>query len=301
MAATAEKLDTLGSLDFGDGDLTRWLGDRTFEDWRAEYEREGFVRIPNVLSASEVAAIKDALQPYFDQNLRGRNDFEGVATNRVYALLAKHRIFADLATHPLAMAFVNADLGPSALLSACLAINIHPGESVQPWHYDDSHIELPLPRPSAGVSVFWAIDETTETNGATEVIPRSHLWTADDAYDALQDVDFTTRKDAAAPDTDLDPAAHPDAIKATLPAGSVMIAKGTLTHRGGANRSDGSRLVITPQYCAGWARTLENMSLAVPAHIAKTLPQRAQELLGYSIHAPFMGYVDGMHPKRLLV
>lgn len=299
MAAAAEKRDTPGSLDFGDGDLARWLGERSFEDWRAEFDREGFIRIPNVLSAPEVAAIKGALQPYFDQNLRGRNEFEGVATNRVYALLAKNRLFADLATHPLAMAFVDADLGPSALLSACLAINIHPGESVQPWHYDDSHITLPLPRPSAGVSAFWAIDETTETNGATEVIPRSHLWTADEAYDALKEVDFTTRKDAAAPDASHDPAAHPDAIKATMSAGSLMIAKGTLTHRGGANRSDGSRLVITPQYCAGWARPLENMSLAVPPHIAKTLPERAQELLGYSIHAPFMGYVDGMHPKRL--
>jgi hypothetical protein len=25
-----------------------------------------------------------------------------------------------------------------------------------------------------------------------------------------------------------------------------------------------------------------------------------QELLGYSIHAPFIGYVDGMHPRCLL-
>lgn len=300
MAAAAEKLDTLGSLDFGDGDLSRWLGERSFEDWRAEYEREGFIRIPNVLGPDAIAAIRSALQPWFDRDLRGRNEFEGVATNRVYALLAKDRVFAELAVHPLVMAFVDAELGESALLSACLAINLHPGESVQPWHHDDSHIALPLPRPACGVSAFWAIDETTETNGATEVIPRSHLWTADDAYDALKEVDFTTRKDAATPDASLDPAAHPDAIKATMPAGSLMIAKGTLTHRGGANRSDGSRLVITPQYCAGWARPLENMSLAVPAHIAKTLPERAQELLGYSIHAPFMGYVDGMHPKRLL-
>jgi ectoine hydroxylase-related dioxygenase (phytanoyl-CoA dioxygenase family) len=47
-------------------------------------------------------------------------------------------------------------------------------------------------------------------------------------------------------------------------------------------------------------RTLENMSLAVPAEIAATLPERARELIGYSIHPPFMGYVDGMHPRRLL-
>jgi ectoine hydroxylase-related dioxygenase (phytanoyl-CoA dioxygenase family) len=85
-----------------------------------------------------------------------------------------------------------------------------------------------------------------------------------------------------------------------MPAGSLMIAKGTLWHRGGANRSDHPRLVITPQYCLGWTRPLENMALAVPNDIARTLPMRAQELIGYSIHPPFMGYVDGRHPQRLL-
>lgn len=85
-----------------------------------------------------------------------------------------------------------------------------------------------------------------------------------------------------------------------MPAGSLMIAKGTLWHRGGANRSNQPRLIITPQYCPGWTRTLENMSLAVPPAIAATLPERARELIGYSIHPPFMGYVDGMHPSRVM-
>ena len=89
-------------------------------------------------------------------------------------------------------------------------------------------------------------------------------------------------------------------MKALMPAGSLMLAKGTLWHRGGANRSDAPRLLITPQYCPGWTRQLENMAIAVPPAIAKTLPQRAQELLGYSIRPPFMGYVDGRHPLRSL-
>ena len=40
--------------------------------------------------------------------------------------------------------------------------------------------------------------------------------------------------------------------------------------------------------------------LAVPAEVAEKLPERARELIGYSIHPPFMGHVDGVHPKRLL-
>lgn len=79
-----------------------------------------------------------------------------------------------------------------------------------------------------------------------------------------------------------------------------MIAKGTLWHRGGANTSGQSRLIITPQYCSGWARQLENMLLSVAPENAVKLSERARELIGYSIHPPFMGYVDGMHPRRKL-
>ena len=93
---------------------------------------------------------------------------------------------------------------------------------------------------------------------------------------------------------------RPDAVKLIMPSGSLAITKGTLWHRGGANRSDRPRLIITPQYCVGWVRQLENMALAVPAEVASNLPERARELIGYSIHPPFMGYVDGVHPRRLL-
>jgi ectoine hydroxylase-related dioxygenase (phytanoyl-CoA dioxygenase family) len=86
-----------------------------------------------------------------------------------------------------------------------------------------------------------------------------------------------------------------------MDAGSVLILHGSLLHRGGANQTDMNRLAITPQYCQPWLRQLENMVLSVPPNIATNLSDRVQELLGYSIRDPgFMGYVDGMHPKRLL-
>jgi ectoine hydroxylase-related dioxygenase (phytanoyl-CoA dioxygenase family) len=278
-----------------DHDITKWLGDRTVDQWCEEFDRNGYITFENILSGEQLSSIRNALSPYLDQNITGRNEFEGHKSNRVYAMLAKSPVFADLVTHPLAMAFVEADLGRECLLSACLAINLHPGETAQPWHFDDSHCQWPRPRPSLGVSTFWAVSDLTDTNGATELLPRSHLW-PDDTIDGAvgpDDFDQGVVRDG-------DPGACADAVKAVMPAGSLMIAKGTLWHRGGANRSDHPRLVITPQYCPGWTRPLENMALAVPNDIARTLPKRAQELIGYSIHPPFMGYVDGRHPQRLL-
>ena len=54
-----------------------------------------------------------------------------------------------------------------------------------------------------------------------------------------------------------------------MPAGSVVVFLGTLWHRGGANRSDRSRLAITPQYCEPWARQQEQMVLSVGAAAAR--------------------------------
>jgi ectoine hydroxylase-related dioxygenase (phytanoyl-CoA dioxygenase family) len=274
---------------------SRWLAGRSFASWRGQFDARGYLIFERVLAPEFVDDIRAALEPYLARDLTGRNDFEGFRTNRVYALLAKSPLFAELATHPLALAFAEAELGPSCLLSALLAINLHPGETVQPWHFDDGGAKVPRPRPPLGISAFWAIDDTTELNGATEIIPGSHLWDDHRIEAAVSPADFTGK-----PPAERDSGDRADAVKLTMPSGSLAITKGTLWHRGGANRSDRPRLIITPQYCAGWVRQLENMCLAVPAEVARTLPERARELIGYSIHPPFMGHVDGLHPRRLL-
>ena len=276
-------------------EISQWLGGCSFADWRAQFDRDGYIIFENVLTEERLQDMRAALEPYLAEDVQGRNEFEGRKSNRVYAMLAKSPVFTDLVIHPLALAFVEADHGPEALLSACLAINLLPGETAQPWHFDDSHYRWPRPRPSLGVSAFWAISDMTEINGATEVLPGSHLWPDVEIEGAAQPEDFSKtgeyREDTASRD---------DAVKVLMPAGALMLAKGTLWHRGGANKSDAPRLVITPQYCASWTRPLENMLLAVPPEIAKTLPSRAQELIGYNIHPPFMGYVDGRHPGCVL-
>jgi ectoine hydroxylase-related dioxygenase (phytanoyl-CoA dioxygenase family) len=47
-------------------------------------------------------------------------------------------------------------------------------------------------------------------------------------------------------------------------------------------------------------RQQENYTLAIPAERARQLPERVQAMLGYSIHPPFMGHVEGVHPRRML-
>lgn len=278
--------------------LAPWLQGRRFSDWYAEYDEIGYVIFESIMPEQDVAAVRSALAPHFTKT--GRNDFEGFHSNRVYALLSKApEVFAPMAMHPLALAFAERELGTSCLLSAMLAINLHPGESVQDWHMDDNHINVPMPHPPYGVSTFWAIDAMTDENGATEIIPGSHNWT-EAQFREIEEVDQQAIMNTEGRHADIDPKPRKDAIKATMPAGSLMVAKGTLMHRGGANKSDKPRLIVTPQYCPGWARQLENMILTLTKEQAQALPKRVRELVGYSIHGMFMGYTDGAHPEKVL-
>lgn len=300
-------MDVASTIETTDVDLTPYLNGRSFEDAWEQFQEEGYVIFKNVLTPEELETQRAALQPWIDADIRGRNNFEGSQSNRIYAMLDKDPVFADLIAHPLQLAFAERELGTSVLLYASLAINLHPGETVQPWHFDDSHCGLARPREPLSMSTFWSISDTTDDNGATEIIPGSHKWGEEQPDGANKADDFVTgRIDGDGESTDKHRTGHYGtgdhvrALKATMPAGSLMIAKGTLWHRGGANISDAPRLIVTPQFCKGWCRPLEQQTLAVsPEKVAK-MPKRVQELLGYNIHLPFMGYVDGMHPQRSL-
>ena len=249
----------------------------------AAIERDGYVVVERAVGSDVLDAIRAELAPYLDggtESYRGRNDFEGFSTNRVYGLLAKSPTEAALVTHPRVLAIVDAMLLPGYLLSANLAINLLPGETAQDIHFDDTFYPVPRPRRAIGVSAIWAIDDFTAANGATEVIPGSHRW-----------------GDGPPP-----PDAELQAIE--MPAGSVVVFAGTLFHRGGANTTDRPRLAITPQYCQPWARQQENM-IAVVGPAAASMPPVLQSLIGYSIYpqsggTAVLGHIDGRHPLKTL-
>ena len=72
--------------------------------------------------------------------------------------------------------------------------------------------------------------------------------------------------------------------KAEMPAGSVLYWLGGLLHGAGANTSHDWRYGIILTYSLGWLRQEENQYLDVPPHIAKDLPPRVRELIGYKMY-----------------
>jgi ectoine hydroxylase-related dioxygenase (phytanoyl-CoA dioxygenase family) len=241
------------------------------------FDRDGYVVIERAIDAAQIRELITALAPYEAALPMGRNDFEGTKTRRVYSLAGKGDAFMRLAEHPVVVAMLDRLLMPNWLLSNLQSIRILPGETPQPWHADDTFYPLPRPRTTRlAVSTIWAIEDFTAEVGATEIVPRSHRW----AYER--------------------PDASTESVPALMPAGSVIVFDGALWHRGGLNRSDRTRLAISPQYCQPWLRPQESMLLIAPPERARAMTPRGRSMLGYNIHPPFVGQVDGMHPLRLV-
>ncbi|MDQ1322358.1 MAG: hypothetical protein QG655_3604 [Actinomycetota bacterium] len=239
----------------------------------ARVQRDGYVILADLLDSDELARIRAAVAPMLE--LHGRNPFEGRATQRVYSVLNKTRACDRIADHPRVLALLDRLLLPNYLLSMLQVINILPGEQAQMLHTDDGFYPIPRPRKALGAATIWAIDDFTADNGATDIVPGSHLW-----GDRLPD-----------------PAERQPVL---MPAGSCVFFLGTLWHGGGANRSAAPRLAVTAQYCEPWVRPQEAFTLSTTRDTVRSVSEDIRRMLGYSIHPPFIGQVDGMHPKRLL-
>jgi hypothetical protein len=156
------------------------------EESLSHYHEHGFAILRDVLAPPEIEALRAALQPYLDLGFQGRNNFEGERTQRVYSLVGRGVVFERTAEHPVVLNWMDSLLRPGYLLTASQAICIHPGETPQPVHYDDTFYTLPRPRPAVSVSTIWALDDFTAVGGGTEVIAGSHLWSDEQvamAYD----------------------------------------------------------------------------------------------------------------------
>src|SRR5882757_7099417 len=103
------------------------------------------------------------------------NSFEGHNTLRIYNLLAYDDLWQQVPVHVHVLPIVERVLDPGCLISSLSSIDILPGERAQPIHADDQLIPLPKPHPPTVCNTMWALTDFTAANGATRLVPGSHL------------------------------------------------------------------------------------------------------------------------------
>ena len=257
----------------------------------AQIRDQGYTIIENFLSSDQLSRARELLG-HRGLEFKGRNNFEGSKTERIYALLTQDKLFQDIVEHPLLMALCDAFLERNYLLTTSQAICIHPGESPQPWHCDDAFYSIPRPR-NVALSTVIALDDFSAKNGGTEVVPGSNNWTEAQAGGDYRDGEAETDPEFAERMAD-------QSLAVEMPAGACVVFAGNTLHRGGRNASSGIRRALSNQYCQPWARTIENFYLTIPREQVREMSPKIQSLLGYSVHSPFMGQVSGSHPIKTL-
>ena len=223
-----------------------------------EVAEQGYTIVENAIEPTlidELNAALARLEQYLDVQ-PAPNSFEGHKTLRVYNLLAYDDLWQQVPVHQHVLPVVERVLDPGCIISSLSSIDILPGEIAQPIHADDQLIPLPKPHPPTVCNSMWALTDFTEANGATRLIPGTHL--ADHSPDY---------------------GAEYDSIAAEMPKGSVLIWHGSLWHGGGANATNEARVGIAMNYCAGYIRQQENQQLGLPREKVQTFAPRLRELV----------------------
>ena len=243
-------------------------------------KRDGYTIVERVIDDDAVAALRDDVRR-LERALDTRpatNVFEGVRTLRIYNLLVHGAIYHPIPVHPRVLPIIEGVLDRGCLVSSLSSIDIGPEEAAQPLHADDQLIPLPKPHVSIICNTMWALTDFTEANGATRLVPGSHL-----ADRSPQPFGERVRT-----------------VSAEMPAGSVLVFDGSIWHSGGANHTGESRLGIAMNYCAGWMRQQENQQLGIPAEIARQFSPRLRKLVGYGLYKGLIGHIDRSTPEYLL-
>ena len=208
--------------------------------------------------------------------------------SKAYAIsVVGNSIFRSVSDYFLTSTLTNSWHGNSARtskaksqLSTTITFSVPPGTPAQGLHRDDDiyhtwHSATPehhLGRDTM-VCFFVAGSKCTASNGATRIVPGSHLW------------DF-----AQAPPKEDESHMF---FHAEMKPGDVFMMLGGVYHGAGQNQTcDQERLVHAAFATRGYLRQEENQYLVNDLDKIRRLPRDVQEFAGFGVSKPFMGWVD---------
>ena len=199
---------------------------------RERLDRDGFLRLPGILSLEQVAEFNCRLAELAAEEgeRAGTEVHQEAGTIRLSDLVNKDSLFEIVFTHPRVLAAVAHVLQGDLRLSSLNSRAALPGEGLQALHADWRGAVTP--GHYFVCNSLWCLDDLTEENGATRVVPGSH-------------------RSGRMPADDLpDPKApHPDEIQVLAPAGTVVVFNSHTWHGGTLNRSDRPRRVLHGYFC----------------------------------------------------
>ena len=260
----------------------------------ADLDEFGYCIIADALSPDDASALRERISAQAraersqDLNFRYPAEAEGDDVNQwVYQLINKGDEFQQLALQPAARALATYLLGADHLLSSLDAHITYPGNKSMPLHADQWWMPQPTapgtphgrqgdltrtsgpygePTPATvpitpplAMNMMWMASDFTIANGATRIVPGSHL-------------------SGCLPD----PSRLYPAVPIEAPAGSVLVWEGRTWHAAGLNTADHPRFGIVTYYCAPIMRGLANLTYGMRSEIRDTMSPELLTLCGFT-------------------
>ena len=197
--------------------------------------------------------------------------FDYDKSQRIWNLPAKLQQSEKLIEHPILLSLVRAMLDEDCVLSDISATSIGPNSGGSgAWHIDAPLTQMPEPLPEIPLAVqnAWIIDDFTVDNGATHVVPKSHL----------------SRKKPGWGYDDIE-----NEIVLSAPAGSLAMWTSHTWHKSGENITNTPRRAILGYYIRSWIRPWSDFTRVLSPEQAKQYSPTARYLLGYSAYPPNRG------------
>lgn len=202
------------------------------DDERLCLDEDGFLPLPNLISEETIRRMRERVDELarIEGEEAGKEVHQETGTDRLSDLVNKDPVFGLCFTQPRVLAAVAHVLGGDLKLSSLNSRAALPGQGLQALHVDWNG-SVP-PGEYQVCNSIWLLDDFTEENGATRVVPGSHRWQ-------------TTPRDGME-----DPCSrHPQEVILTAPAGTVVVFNSHTWHGGTLNRSLHPRRALHSYFC----------------------------------------------------
>jgi ectoine hydroxylase-related dioxygenase (phytanoyl-CoA dioxygenase family) len=232
------------------------------------FKNNGYLIIEDVLDNEEVLIINNKVDELISIEKKNKTIFEyGENLTRIWNLVNKDILFQNLITSAYILEFADYafDRDTNHLkyyLSSFQANILGPGAKAQNLHID-TPVPDPLPSWEIKINSIWLLNDFTDKNGATQIIPQSHKFGRRPNKNNVNDyeglVDVIAKK------------------------GSILFTRGYLWHRSGNQLTSIDRRVLLGSFAASYMREISSeediLSFQAKNNIVP-IQQKCWELVG---------------------
>ena len=236
------------------------------DEQRTQLNEQGYLIFKSLLSRTQIKTLLARLEELWadEGEKAGEENYIEPGVRRLANLASKGSLFREIYAHPQVLEVVEAVMGSEIRASMVNARDVPPHTGVRmPFHMDSDKGRHRDEKGYSAATAIWILDPFTAENGATAVVPGSHLL-GKSPKQVLADLN----------------ASHPDEIIVEGQAGDVLVFNGHCWHAGRPNLTDGHRRALLVHYLRADVPRPENRRQHLDPGSVAGLPARERELLG---------------------